>query len=151
MCPLNKTEIIIFFLKEKFFNDNLPTLDGNISGLLPSSFHDVNVDQMASGSPVDMVNTIFTIFVMLKLISVGHPSSKPYYQEICNSMYPSKPIVDCEQTLFNSFQKYDHFRQIESFANHSNVFEDSYELLMFAFQHMVKNTMLGEGFKKGDL
>jgi hypothetical protein len=43
--------------------------------------------------------TVYTIFFMLKLMSVGHPASKPYYEEICSRVWPIQQLESCEATL----------------------------------------------------
>jgi hypothetical protein len=93
------------------------------------------------------VNTVFSIFLILKLMSVGHPSSKPYYDQICGALHPNVSLSECEQTMFESLQKFDHFRYPQPVANPDNVFEDSYETLMYAMQHMSRNTTLGFDFQ----
>jgi hypothetical protein len=99
-----------------------------------------------SPTPANLVNTIFTIFVMLKLISIGHPSSKPYYDEICQNLYPNSELSDCEERLYTSLQKFDHLRSTNSLAN--GTFEDSYEALMFLMQHMVRGTTTGNKLRE---
>jgi hypothetical protein len=97
-------------------------------------------------APASLVNTVFTVFVMLKLISAGHPSSKSYYDEICQSLHPDSELRECEEKLYSSLQKFDHFGSGESLAD--GPFEDSYETLMFLMQHMVRGTPLGMNFRE---
>lgn len=47
---------------------------------------------------------MFTTFVILKLMVLGHPDSKPYYDEICRK---NEVIEDCEQNLFEALKKFD--------------------------------------------
>ena len=133
----------------ELFSDNQQSLSEDFQLNLPLSFSDFEPMthlNASSSTPANLVNTIFTIFVMLKIISIGHPSSKPYYDEICQGLYPDSELKECEEKLFVSLQKFDHFRSTDSLAN--GTFEDSYETLMFLMQHMVRGTKLGINFRE---
>jgi hypothetical protein len=65
---------------------------------LPPSLESFDLEK-SMASPADLVSSVFSIFVILKLISVGHPQSKPYYDEICQTMYQTEELHHCEKVI----------------------------------------------------
>ena len=76
---------------------------GQDSWFLPSSLN--GHDQVILNNTVEI---IYTVFLILKIMRIGHPKSKPFYDEICsNQTFPNIEIIDCQLTLFNALQKYE--------------------------------------------
>jgi hypothetical protein len=76
--------------------------------------------------------------MMLKLISVGHPKSKPYYEEICGALFPNETLSECEMNLYFS---------MERFSEPTNILEDMVSTIQFASNEISQNTSLGQGFQ----
>jgi len=73
---------------EKFeiFTMSLPDIPEFASKALPASFHDLNTTEWNN---VDQgINAIFSIFLIIKLLFVGHPKSQGYFEEVCENVYP---------------------------------------------------------------
>lgn len=85
------------------FDSSYPPMTGPAMKLLPSSLVDVELDPGSMAQPENLATTVFSIFLVLKLISVGHPASKPYYKEICGSIWPQLMLEDCEAKLVTKF------------------------------------------------
>lgn len=84
-----------------------PLLSDVQVGALPPLLEDIKVDSssMASLDPYGLATTLMAVFTVLKLMAVRHPMSKPYYEEICDRIYPQQPILDCEERLFAMLSK----------------------------------------------
>lgn len=76
------------------------------SGRLPGSIKDLQV----ASRPLDLnaaIGNVFAVFLVLKLMRLGHPASRPYYEELCGEGILGSAINDCQQTLFEALQRYD--------------------------------------------
>ncbi len=74
---------------------------------LPASFQDIKGFTVAHSDMDGFVDALVSVLLMVKLMTAGHPKSKPYYSEICGGIYPTMPLVDCERKLHGALQKYD--------------------------------------------
>jgi hypothetical protein len=136
--------------KAVLFGDNVPDV---AIKQLPPLLEDIKFDQSSSAAlminPDNLVMTIYSIFVILKLISIGHPKSEPYYEEICGKLFPNQGLDECEANLFAKLAK------LENGYKHSGVYEEepgaavnlfsgSYQMLMFEMQNLVAQSKLGQ-------
>ena len=76
-----------------------PALGESTLKLLPSHLTDFNLNSEVLSQPENLAVTLYTVFIVLKLISIGHPASKPYYDEICSKLYPDERLDQCEGNL----------------------------------------------------
>ena len=81
------------------FDSSYPPMANAALKLLPGSLSDFQLNSGAIAQPENLAMTVYTIFLVLKLISVGHPASKPYYEEICQSIWPRMTLEDCQTKL----------------------------------------------------
>ena len=74
--------------------DDLPE---NVSRALPGHIQDLN---MVRWDNVDQsINAVFSIFLIIKLFLIGHPTSEKYFQEVCDHAYPTLELkVICLQS-----------------------------------------------------
>ena len=74
--------------------DDLPE---NVSRALPGHIRDLNMVQWDN---VDQsINAVFSIFLIIKLFLIGHPTSEKYFQEVCGHVYPTLELkVFCLQS-----------------------------------------------------
>lgn len=107
---------------------------------LPGSIHDL--DSVRWGDMDQSINAIFSIFLIVKLLMVGHPQSKGYLEEVCGMAYPSLKLQECEEQLILSIEKYN---QGEFDPKTAGPFEDSLNALVFEMNQMVRNTTHGQG------
>ena len=85
---------------EDLFTGHLyPELGKSTLKLLPSHLTDFNLNSEVLSQPENLAVTLYTVFIVLKLISIGHPASKPYYDEICSKLYPDERLDQCEGNL----------------------------------------------------
>jgi len=57
-----------------------------------------------------VIDNIFVIYMMLKIMRIGHPKARPYYNDICKSKtFQEKniTIMNCEEILFQALKKYE--------------------------------------------
>ena len=125
------------------FATELPDLDENLLKALPPSLNGIDLDR-AIATPNDLIITLFNIFVILKLISIGHPRARPYYDEICGRMYPNEELTFCEEKLYLGLQKFGRMNRKENLTETETFFEDSFDSLMFEMKNMVRNTPIGD-------
>ena len=65
----------------------LNDLPENVSRALPEHIRDLNMVQWDN---VDQsINAVFSIFLIIKLFLIGHPTSDKYFQEVCDHVYPT--------------------------------------------------------------
>jgi hypothetical protein len=76
--------------------------DVDLAGHNPPLLEDFNIrsKEVSTMSPDTLVATVYAIFTILKLMSIGHPKSAPYYKEICGKVYPDEDLFACEKALF---------------------------------------------------
>jgi hypothetical protein len=93
----------------------LPNISKNKQ--LPQLIEDITFDNSSPTAmlmnPDNLAMTIYSIFMILKLMSIGHPKSQPYYGEICGKIFPHKNLDDCEANLFSSLSKFDNAKLIK--------------------------------------
>ena len=92
--------------RPELFDNSLPSIKGETLKLLPSSLTEIELNSNLLSQPEDLALAIYSIFVVFKLISVGHPASKPYYEEICGKMWPKQNLDECESKLVSKIFLY---------------------------------------------
>ena len=56
---------------------------------------------MTQSTP-QLVDSIISIFLIIKLMTVGHPMGKRYLDEVCSAIYPNLKIQVCNVFLSQS-------------------------------------------------
>lgn len=145
------------------FDNNAGDIPEEYSKYLPGSFEDPLIVNKLIHPPTDfnvVINTIFSIFFALKLMRIGHPFTKPFYEEVCNhnKTFGGNAVDNCQQTLFDALQKYE--GKGDETTKHafvsltgdqaleeksSDVLFDSIDALMFVMDNMVEGTKIGYG------
>lgn len=130
------------------FDHTLPELPSQYLLKLPGSLKDIEIkEEMSSQAAVD---AIFSVFLVLKLIGIGHIKSKPYYEEICSAFYPAMFLNECETTLFHAFNKYENQEEVvaEDFAvekqDKVSLFADVIDGLEFEAGSLSRHTAIGQ-------
>lgn len=130
------------------FDHTLPELPSQYLLKLPGSLKDIEIkEEMSSQAAVD---AIFSVFLVLKLIGIGHIKSKPYHEEICNAFYPAMSLNECETTLFHAFIKYENQEEVvaEDFAvekqDKASLFADVIDGLEFEAGSLSRHTTIGQ-------
>ena len=49
-----------------------------------------------------LVDSIISIFLIIKLMTIGHPKGKQYIDEVCSVMYPNAKIQVCIHKFIES-------------------------------------------------
>jgi hypothetical protein len=147
------------------FDNELPDVAGITS--LPALIEDIKFDNSSSTAlmtnPDHLVMTIYSIFMILKLISVGHPKSQPYYEEICAHLFPRQALDECEAKLFASFNKkfnqqnrdkpspsiveHQDDEKQPAAATNKSLFEGIIDVLMFEMKNLVSQSKLGQNLE----
>ena len=73
---------------------------------LPGSIKDL---QLENGKPLDLntaVSNVFAVFLVLRLMRLGHPASRPYYAELCGEEIVHAAVDQCQENLFQALQRY---------------------------------------------
>jgi hypothetical protein len=157
--------------------DGLPNLDGNFDG---DSDYDgqpgrqkreawFEVDSIVNFNEIfsidSVIDNIFVIFMMLKIMRIGHPKARPYYNDICKSKtFQAKniTIMNCEEIFFQALKKYededidDYIGTIENIITEDATKQyeaeetmgyimENIDDLMFEMEHVVAETYEGAG------
>ena len=65
----------------------LNDLPKNLSRALPGQIRDLNMVQWDNVD--EGINAVFSIFLIIKLFLIGHPTSQKYFGEVCDHVYPT--------------------------------------------------------------
>jgi len=130
------------------YDTNLPDLPDEFSLKLPGSIKDIQFNETMS--PQAAIDMVFSVFFILKLMGLGHIRSKPYYDEMCQSFYPTMMLVYCEDMLFQTFNKYEHHEEVkpDDFAmfEHKKIalFASIVDSLEFESYTLSKHSVIGQ-------
>jgi len=120
----------------EMFNTELGELPDNATKALPKSIHElasVNWNDMDQG-----INAIFSAFLLIQMFKFGHPQSKPYFKEICTSLYPNITLQVCEKNVLFAIQS--HGKDIESNAS---ILDQTFSFLLTSSNSLIENNLVG--------
>jgi len=95
-------------VKADIFDHGLHPIPVPYMQALPASFAELNQSFGTSKhNSGDAINIIFQMFLILKLMKIVHPKSKPYFNEICQKAYPQTHLDYCHQIIFQAINAYE--------------------------------------------
>eukprot|EP00092_Neocalanus_flemingeri_P038975 GFUD01042429.1.p1 GENE.GFUD01042429.1~~GFUD01042429.1.p1 ORF type:complete len:510 (+),score=178.90 GFUD01042429.1:68-1597(+) len=126
--------------KREVESDTDPILQGVPPSLSQMSFNDQSVD--------GFIHSVVSIFIIMKLIFTKSSLATPYLTEICGAVGKKNiPLIECEEWLYDALDKYDNMENEEDGEQPSktSLVIDSLSALVFNFDNMVKENMIGSG------
>ena len=140
------------------FDTDLVNIPNEYIVQLPASLSEVKTANLSN--PGKAFDAIFQIFLILKLMKIGHPNSKPYYNEICSKFYPNDHIKNCHSMLYSAIAKYNTqeengfdgamaWQKLKN-ANdgRTSILLDSLDALFYEMGHVIDQTSLGIGIER---
>jgi len=113
-----------------------------------------------------LINSLSIVFMMAKLIRIGHPMAKPYYNDICKSKSFQErniTIINCEEILFQAVKRYededidDFIGTIENVISEDATKQDeaeyqmndimeNFDEIMYEMENIIAESYEGRGF-----
>ncbi len=110
---------------------------------LPGSFSDFDLSHQVTSSTPELVNSVLSIVLIIKLLISGHPKSKPYAEEICRSAYANLRVEECGLLLMSALQKYDDNSKPELTDPNETFFDGILDSLVFEAKVLTSGSKLG--------
>ena len=131
------------------FDQSLPDIPETLVQKLPSSVGQVSFTDIMEASSI--IDNVLSIFLVLRLMGICHVKSKPYYNEICQGVYPSMELDECTRMLFDSLQKYNDNTPADDSdfqrdSNHTQ-FTELLDIVEFEMITLSRNTIMGNILK----